>query len=115
MFKFISGLFLFPMSQVVYVAIIFLGWISILIGIGMIIYFHIMTRKKAQQISNKLKYSTIAISLVFFDMIYTILNFGWCRYGLMIFYTIQSALLVIGASVSAHHILKSKIIITPIN
>ena len=39
-------------------------------------------------------------------MIYTILNFGWCRYGLMIFYTMQSALLIIMACVSARHISK---------
>ena len=72
MFKFLSGLFMFPMSQAAYLAIIFLGWISILIGIGMIIYFHIKTRKNAQQVSNKLKYSTTAMSLIFLDMIYTI-------------------------------------------
>jgi len=98
------------MSQVAYLAIIFLGWISILIGVGMIIYFHIKTRKNAQQLSDKLKYSTIAMSLIFLDMIYTILNLGWCRYGLMIFYIIQSALLIIMAYVSADHISKFKMI-----
>lgn len=110
MFKLISGLFMFPMSQVAYLTIIFLVWISVLIGGGMIIYFHIKTRKNAQRVSDKLKYSTIAMSLVFLDMVYTVLNFGWCRYCLMIFYTIQSTLFIIAVYVSANHILKSGII-----
>ncbi|MBR3576386.1 MAG: hypothetical protein IKL42_03170, partial [Clostridia bacterium] len=109
MVKLITDLFLFPMSQIAYLTIIFLIWIAILGGIGIVICFHIKARKQAQPISSKLKYSSIAMLFVFADMIYTILNFGWCRYALMIFYTFQSTLLIIGASISAQYISKSRV------
>ncbi len=109
-FEFITDLFLFPMSQAAYLAIIFLGWLAVLVGIGLVIFFHIKARKKVQPISNQLKYNTISIVLIFFDMLYTILNFGWCRYGLAIFYMLQSIILIVGSNISAQYISKVRLI-----
>ncbi len=105
----IKVLSLFSISQVAYLAFLFIAFFAVLFGVGAIICFWAKAKKKAQPISDKLKYCTIAMALIFGDMIYTVLNFGWCRYGLSIYYTVQSVLMIWGACVTAPHIKKSGI------
>jgi len=92
-------------TQIVYLIFLFLGMVAVCAGVVIVVCQNIKAIKNAQP-SLRLRYDTVAVALIFLDMIYTMFNFGWCRYGLAIPLTIQSVLLVLVSDRMAEYALK---------
>ena len=99
-----------PMSQAMYILILYLAFSAVLVGAVLIIGFNIKAKRHKNKISKRLKYDTISMNFIICATIFAALNFGWNRYCFAFYMMGQSILLIVGTDVASRYADKSGLV-----